>query len=62
MNSELNINGVLASVLLNDEEEDDPDIRSIDELESANDLFDNNFINQSNFEQANNFIDEDIDV
>ncbi|MBD2547285.1 MULTISPECIES: hypothetical protein [Planktothricoides] len=62
MNSELNINGVLASVLLNDEEEDDPDIRSIDELESANDLFDNNFINPSNFAPANNFIDEDLSV
>jgi hypothetical protein len=63
MNSELNINGVLASVLLNDdEEEDDPDRRSIDELESANDFSDKNFINPSNFSAANNFIDEDLSV
>ena len=62
MNSELNINGVLASVWLNDEEEDEPDSRSSDELESSSDFFDNNFINPSNFSAANNFIDEDLSV
>jgi hypothetical protein len=63
MNSELNINGVLASVWLNDdEEEDEPDRRNPDDLESSNDFSANNFINPSNFAPANNFIDEDLSV